>query len=223
MARFALLLLPAFALVAAVGGEEPTTIERGKAVFHDTQNREYPACAHCHAVVEEKEEARLPHAGPAGTLYGAAVREGWRNMKTYADVGEASQYCAKTWQKRKGGLEAAPLADLVAYLKSVAPPGPLPMRKVQKTPRLAAEYAGGDPEKGQALAGRMCAGCHNESEEAVSFALQPGKKKAEVIARKVRGYDAKGRFDPTEGTMSYFTNDRLSDEDLGHVVAYLAR
>jgi hypothetical protein len=43
------------------------------------------------------------------------------------------------------------------------------------------------------------------------------------VARKVRGYDAKGAFKPEEGSMSYFTNDRLSDEDLRNILAYVAQ
>lgn len=211
-------------LAAALGAGAEEAVARGKRLFHDTQEFQYPSCAHCHATVEEKEEAKLGLLGPGGTLHGSALREGWRNMRTYPDVGEASQFCARTWQKRKGGFGKEPLADLVAYLRSIAPgDAKLPLRKVQKTPKLLDRYPAGDPAKGKALAARWCAGCHHDRDDALSFELVPKKRKADQIAQKVRGYDDQRKFRPEEGTMSYYTTDRLSDEDLAHILAWLAK
>ena len=99
----------------------------------------------------------------------------------------------------------------------------LPKRKVEKKPRLMNDVAGGDAEKGKPLVERYCAGCHNESDDALSFELKPNRKKKTLILRKVRGYDQKGRFKPRSGTMGYYTTDRLSDADLRHIIAYLGR
>ena len=151
------------------------------------------------------------------------MRAGWRNMNTDADVGDASQRCAKWWQGRKGGLKPSQRADLVVFLETHAPKGPLPKRKVQRRPKLLATLGGGDAKKGEKLAVRYCGGCHNEADDALSFELKPGKRKRKVIARKVRGYDARKKFRPQDGTMSYFTTDRLADEDLRHLLAYLAK
>ena len=83
------------------------------------------------------------------------------------------------------------------------------------------DYEGGDAARGKALMERHCAECHNESDESISIPLPPKRKKKDLIARTVRGYDAKRKFKPK--TMSYFTTERLSDADLRHIIAYLGR
>lgn len=222
--RYAIAVLVLLGWAGADPNAEGDAAARGKKVFHDTQDLQYPSCAHCHNVVPEAEEAgKAAHLPPGGTLWGAAVREGWRNMNTFADVGEASQYCAKTWQQRRGGLRAEALADLVAYLRTIAPEGPLPKRKVEKKPKLLEDLDGGDAEQGEALAARHCTGCHNDKDDALSFPFQPARKEKNLVARKVRGYDEKNQFKPQGGTMSYYTTDRLPDEALRHIVAWLGR
>jgi mono/diheme cytochrome c family protein len=86
-----------------------------------------------------------------------------------------------------------------------------------------ADFAGGVPERGRRLVDRHCAGCHDPAEDALSFGFEPGKRKRAEVARKVRGFDAKGQFKPEEGSMSYYTNDRLTDEELLDILAYVAK
>lgn len=226
--RYALIAL-AFAcltlgLASAQSDSADNPVERGRKLFLDTQELAYPACAHCHNTMPEKDELKkAKQLGPGVTLDGAATRAGWRNRDSFKNVGEALQYCAKTWQERPGGFKAAPLADLVAYLNTLGDGKPLPKRKVQRKPKLLSDLAGGDAEKGKALTARFCGGCHNAEDDAISFPLKPGRKRSELIARKVRGYDAKSKFKPQGGTMSYYTTDRLADADLRHIIAYLGR
>ena len=220
--------LPMLAVIALLGAllaaADEATVARGKGVFHDTQRLEYPSCAQCHSLVPEKEEAqKAKHLGPGATLHGAAVREGWRNRNTYQDVGDASQRCAKWWQKRKGGLTPSQRADLVAYLRRHSPKGPLPKRKVERKPKLLKILDGGAAAKGAKLVAHYCHGCHNEADEALAVELKPGKKKKLLIARKVRGYNSKNQFKPQAGSMSYYTTDRLSDADLLHILAHLGK
>lgn len=205
-------------------GEKPdaAAIERGKKLFLDTQDDDYPSCADCHNTVPEADEAKLAkHLGPGVTLFGAARRAGWRNRDTFGNVAEASEYCAKTWQERKKGLKAAQRADLLAYLNSIGGDKPLPARKVERKPKLLDDIEGGDKEKGRKTAVRYCGHCHTA--DGLSFELEPAKKKKDLIARKVRGYDAKRRFRPQKSTMSYYTTERLSDGDLRDIIAYLGK
>ena len=51
--------------------------------------------------------------------------------------------------------------------------------------------------------------------------IKPGKKKKSYLVKKIRGYDSKNKFKP--GTMSYYTTDRLPDDDLKHILAYLGK
>jgi len=201
---------------------DAAAIERGKKLFADTQDDDYPSCADCHNVMPEDKEAKeAEHLGPGGTLFGSARRAGWRNSDSFKDVVAASEYCAKTWQQRKKGLDAKQEADLGAYLASIRGPKDLPMRKVERKPKLLDEIEGGDAEKGKKAAIRYCAGCHNP--DGLSFDLEPNSKKRDLIARKVRGYDPKRQFRPQKGTMSYYTTDRLADEQLRDIIAFLGK
>jgi len=222
--RLAVGVLLGFTVLGLALADSGDGVERGGRLFRDRQEGLYPSCADCHSLLPEEKEAEAEHRGPGSTLYGAAVRAGWRNMNTFEDVGEASQKCAKAWQKREKGLDKAQRSDLVAFLRGYAPEGTLPKREVQRKPKLAKDLSGGDAEKGKRLVSTWCMGCHNEAEDAVSFPFDPKKKrKRDQVARKVRGYDAKNAFNPEEGSMSYFTNDRLSDEDLKQILAYVAK
>jgi len=222
--RFLPILTVTALLAAWLAAADESAIARGKAIFHDTQRLEYPSCAQCHSLVSAKEEARkAEHLGPGATLYGAAVRGGWRNMNTYADVGEASQRCAKWWQKRKGGLKPSQRVDLAVFLRKHSPKGPLPKRKVERQPKLLKSLDGGDAAKGAKLAARYCHGCHAEADDALAVELKPNRKKKALIARKVRGYNAKNQFKPQAGSMSYYTTDRLPDADLNHIIAHLGK
>jgi cytochrome c553 len=222
--RFLPILVMTALLAALLVAEDENAVARGRALFHDTQKLEYPSCALCHSLVpEEEEREKAKYLGPGTTLYGAAVRGGWRNMNTYRDVGEASQRCAKWWQKRQGGLKAGQRADLVAFLRRHAPKGPLPKRKVERRPKLLEELGGGDAAKGAKLVAHYCHGCHREDPEALAVELKPHRKKKLLIARKVRGYNSKNKFKPQAGSMSYYTTDRLSDGDLRHIIAHLGK
>ncbi|MEM8885303.1 MAG: cytochrome c [Planctomycetota bacterium] len=201
---------------------DPKAVERGRKVFLDTQDDEYASCADCHNIVPEKEEIeKAKFLGPGGTLYGSAMRQGWRNSKDrYKDVVAASDPCAKTWQERDKGLSAEQKKDLGVFLQSIAGDKKLPMRKVRK-PKLISEYEGGDAAKGEKTAMRYCGQCHNP--QGVSFPLKPNRKRKHIIVRKVRGYNAKRQWKPSRGTMGWYSTERLSDKDLLDIVAYLGR
>lgn len=223
--RGALGLLACLLALGLAFADSDDAAARGEKLFRDRQEGLYPSCADCHSLLPEEQEAKAGQRGPGATLYGASVREGWRNMNTFKDAGEASQKCAKAWQARKSGLDAGQRRDLVSFLRTHAPEGTLPKREVQRQPKLLKDLSGGDAEAGKRLVATWCAACHNEAEDALSFAFEPGKRKRDQVARKVRGYDAKGAFKPEaeEGSMSYFTNDRLPDDELKHILAYVAK
>ena len=228
MTRLLLVLPPALLLLSlAVASEETEDprVARGRKLFFDTQGIEYPSCAQCHNLVPDEDEAeKAKYLGPGGTLWGSVRREGWRNLNTYADIGEALQPCARWWQKRKKGFDEEETAALVAFLKTQGGEGdPLPKRDVQKRPQMPESLDGGDVAKGALLTERHCGACHSDADDALSFELKPHRKGKDLVARKVRGYDAKRHFKPLDYTMSYYTNDRLTDEDLLHIVAYLGK
>ena len=216
------LLISAVWAQVATRKPDPKAVERGRKIFLDTQGDDYPSCADCHNTVPEaKETADAKHLGPGVTLFGAARRAGWRNRDTYRNVADASQYCAKTWQERKNGFKAAQRTDLLAYLRSIGGTRALPRRKVKTKPKLTKDLGGGDAQRGKKIAIQYCGKCHTD--DGLSFKLEPHKKKKDLIARKVRGYNAKRKFKPQKGTMSYYTTQRLSDKDLRDIIAYLGK
>jgi len=207
-------------------GPDPAAVERGRALFRDTQEGLAASCADCHSLLPpEKEKKKAEHLGPGASLWGSAKRAGWRNVEFYDDVGAASGLCARVYQERKGGLTEKQQDDLTAFLLTQGPKdkqrGELPARKVEKKPKLLRKYPDGDKKKGEKLYTRYCTGCHNDAEDAVSFEIRPGRKRRAQIARRVRGYTARRRFKPD--AMSYYPTHRLSDEQLGDILAYLGR
>ncbi len=198
---------------------------RGRALLADTGELAYASCLHCHSILAPEKAQKQTPRKQAHTLFGAAIRAGWRNRNTYADAAEASQFCAKKFQGRRKGLSAAQRSDLLAVLKTRVPQGKttLPKRKVGK-PRVhkdIAKYDGGDAKRGQTRFANNCAECHHDGDDSISFALKPGKKRKAFIVRKVRGFDAKRRFRPS--AMGYYTPERLSDDALRDILAYLGR
>jgi len=212
-------------LAVAADTVEPEPVKRGRALFADTGELTYASCAHCHGLAAEGGERKSKVRKQAHTLFGAVLREGWRNRNNYADVGAASQYCAKTFQERRKGLTVSQRKDLIAFLATQVPKDKtkLPKREVKraKMHKDFTKYEGGDAVKGKGLFERSCVECHNDRDDSISMILKPGKKTKKLIVRKVRGYDAKRRFKPS--TMGYFTAASLSDDELRHVLAYLGR
>jgi len=207
-------------------------VERGKKLFHDTGDLEYPSCAHCHATVsveEERKQTGTVHI--AFPVFNSASRGAWKNKpkgKGPATAADAGNICVVAFQKRKK-LGAADLADLNAFIASVSPDKDVKPRKIKYAPAVLTSLEGGDAKAGKKNVERICGTCHGKSDDHLQFNLRAGKIRKQKIAMKVRGYikDKKKksgmRFKPNAGQMSFFAKNRLSDKELLDIIAYLGK
>jgi len=204
----------------------------GKKLFGDTGDYEYPSCAHCHATVSATDEFKATgHVRPAFPVFNAAHRGAYKNKpkgKAPATAADAGNICVKVFQKRKP-LPAAQLAHLNAYIASVSPGKDAKPRKILYAPKLPADLDSGDAAKGKDKVVMYCGGCHGASDDHLQIELKAGKFKKNKVVMKVRGWirDKKAksgmRFKPNAGQMSFFATNRLPDEDLLDILAYLGR
>ena len=219
-----LLLYAGFA-VAQGGGDAA----KGKRMFLDSgEDLDYPSCAHCHATVSARDEAKeTKHIRPAYPVFDSSHRGAWKNKKQGAvgSAADAGNFCVVAFQKRKK-LPAGDLANLNAYLASVSPDKDVKPRKINYRPAIPKSLDGGDAKAGKGKVALYCGGCHGAGDEHIQFELKPKKKAKLKIAQKVRGYARKkGKitFAPNAGMMSFFAKDRLPDKDLLDILAYLGK
>lgn len=213
-------------LVSAQGAGDAA---RGKKLFEHDAKLEYPSCAHCHATVSAEEELKKTgHIRIAFPVFNSANRGAWKNKPAGKDPkspGWAGNICAKAFQKIKGGLTAAQVADLDAYIKTVSP-GEAKPRKIKYAPKIPESLDGGDAAEGKKKIATYCSTCHGASDDHLQFELKAGKYPKLKVAHKVRGwYRIKGKmkFAPYKGSMSFFAKNRLSDKDLLDIIAYLKK
>jgi len=228
--RFVVPVLFVFAVcVGLVGAQGAGDAAAGKKIFTDSgEDLDYPSCAHCHATVDASKELEMTgHVRPAYPVFNTAGRGAWKNKpagKGPASAGDAGNICVRAFQKRKK-LPASDVADLNAFLATVSP-GEAEPRKIQYAPALPESLDGGNADEGRKKVEAYCGGCHGASDDHLQFELKPGRKPKLKVAMKVRGWvekDGKRKFQANNGMMSFFAKDRLPDEDLLDILAYVGR
>ncbi len=227
----------------ALGAQEESEVITGRA---DAGRRLYYsaalgtnglACAHCHADFDEGTQADgLIRAGHS--LYGAASRPNWwgreaEKPNAYPNIGAAAAVCVEHFQRQPDRLNAQQLVDLRAYLRYIN-------RKQQRESLVLSsgadrtgEYLGFD--EGNRLRGRdlfyaACHTCHPNAKSGIGPAL-PTDREPAYYARKVREGDGLGAqiagidpnaYDPGSGQfMPFFSVDRLSNDQLSDLIAYI--
>jgi thiosulfate dehydrogenase len=221
------------ALLAACGGEV-SGADRGEELFESTSlspsSLNVFACSTCHSA----EAGDDLSGGAAGyRLYGSALRPRFWGDE-YDALREAVDACLLFFMK------AEPLEPddddfhaLYEYLVSVspddAPSDPLPFTVVENV----ADVERGDAGRGEEVYARSCAACHGDAFSADGSILRsevnlpgvtadypnlfPGIDPSLVVIEKVRH----GRFFNIGGDMPLFSQEALSDEDLGALLSYL--
>jgi mono/diheme cytochrome c family protein len=236
--RSGVVVLAAFAVVVGVaglqaraGGEGEGDAEKGRKIYFETNELEFPSCAHCHATVPVDQELKQTgHIRPAFPVYDSSHRGAWKNQAAGKDpksAGDAGNICVKAFQKREK-LEAAALADLNAFLLTVSPDKDVEPRKIHYAPKIPDKLDGGDAEAGAKKVQIYCATCHGKTDEHLQFELKPGRRDKRKVAMKVRGWvvdkkTGKEKFKPNAGQMSFFAIDRLPDADLLDILAYVGK
>jgi cytochrome c len=222
---------PAEPVLAGVGSATLAPTGGGKAVY---ENRVTGAntfkCATCHALAEPANDGLRRPGHPIGD---ATRRPSYKNGKVPRMI-DAVNSCLTEWMNAEPWTESdARYTALHAWLDDTAtelgaaPSRNAPALQIQRVdPPLM--VSGGDAARGQATFNGSCIVCHGANGEGTERApnvrglgLDPG-----YIATRVR---TSGRSDSkvypglTGGVMPFWGADRLSDNELIDIVAYLEK
>lgn len=222
---------------AGCSGEAPTETrsarELGEALFDDrglsTSGFNVFSCSTCHSVEQPESNPYL-----AGfSLADSAHRSSWWNgyVTQYLD---AVNVCLVFFMRGEPIEPGDPEGDaLYEFLSSISPTNPaaaIQYTVVKNAPSLA----GGDPDHGRVVYDAACQSCHgnkgsghgrlNSSVTILGPDLSdyydqefPGIDHGLILSEKVRH----GQFFGIGGNMPFFALERLSDDDLADLTAYL--
>jgi len=230
----ALLLFPAAVLLSACdsdsGPEVPVEPEAtselgkmGETIYRSTvDDGNSFTCATCHALTEPAADFRRP----GHSIGDAAARPSYKNGQV-SEMREAVNSCLTEWMNAEP-WEASDdrWVALETFLEEIAPPTAEPLSFTVLAAPSESDLAGGNPDAGREVFNASCAVCHGENgdgtDQAPSLMVRP--LGAEEIGRRVR---TSGRADssvyngPTGGIMPFWAADRLSNEELRDMVAWL--
>lgn len=198
--------------------------ERGRSVYGNrVEDGNSFACATCHAIEEPTDDGLRRPGHPIGD---ALARPSFKNGRVESFL-EAANSCLVEW------MNAEPWSEddedhraLVAFLERSTPSSAPPLSFEIVQPPPVDRLAGGDAEVGRSDFNATCAVCHGEdgagTEQGPPLAGRP--LDPELVARRVR---TSGRMESTTysgltgGIMPFWAPDRLGDEELRNIVAFL--
>ncbi len=204
-------LLSSMSLLAC-GVAAPAGNEAGEAVYRQplTDGNTF-ACSTCHALTASDDSPRRA-AHPIG---GASRRGLWKNGAATTFL-EAVNVCVKGWQGAPAWAATDPrFSALSAFLDAQGDQASEQrLTFAQVAPPMT--LGGGQAARGQVVFNETCALCHG-TDGAGSvrgpnlYGTQPT---AELVASRVRGF-------PLVGRMPFWAEDRMSDDELRDVIAWL--
>lgn len=223
----------ALLLLAGLAACEQTAADAGRDRFEDpagfsdsSLNR--MACADCHSAEQGGDPQRIL---PGHDLWGVGARAafwGGRSSRLIDAVDQCIVYFL-LGDPLDPASEAGMQLD--EFLRSITPagsdPAPLPMTIVENVTAIPL----GDPAAGEATYARACGYCHGErgtgagglsdfilpDSTAEYDGLFPGVPRGLVVIEAIRH----GRFFGIGGQMPLFSLERLSDVEIGDILAYL--
>jgi mono/diheme cytochrome c family protein len=183
------------------------------------------ACNTCHALQEPSVDGirRVGHA-----LGDATRRPSWKNGKV-ATMLEAVNSCLSEWMNVPEPWKEADKRwqALYKWLDGMGGEGDAPPVNIQISPPPD-DLSGGNPEAGQALFNQSCTMCHgnNAAGGCCGPPLAGTGLEPDYIALRVRtsGLSDSPVYDGlTGGIMPFWGLDRLSDDELRDVVAFVSK
>jgi mono/diheme cytochrome c family protein len=208
--------------------------ERGQEIFRDRDfGRTGVACMDCHTDYDEagKDDGRIR---PGHSILGVHARAYAWNGEFSGDAlrrtaGGAAK-CAWHFQERGTGVETAlsaeEVAALMAFYEYISPGDEIPMLNWQAVTwpgdpdfdPVSFEQAiepieklRGDWQHGERLYGMACAFCHDHG---IGPAMRILKRKADRLPSVVRA---------GEDAMPFFSRDKLTDQDIADIKAFVSR
>jgi len=215
------------------------TSEAGRRLFHSSAiSNNGLSCGHCHADFDEsKRSDGLIRA--AHSLYNSYYRETWwgkdpEDPDAYASIDEASLVCVVHYMRNKTKLTAQQLLDLKAYLKSLSFKLVRRAQPIAPAADLTGEYpvyAGGNRFEGKEVFYAACHSCHPNGNAGIAPKPIPRDQDFSYYAKYIREGDGLGAVlsgvDPNayqykDGRfMPFFGADRLSNEQISDIIAYI--
>jgi mono/diheme cytochrome c family protein len=203
----------------------PDAIERGMEIYETPfADGNTFACATCHALQEPTDDGLRRPGHPIGD---ATRRPTYKNGAV-DDLRAAVNSCVTEWMNAEALSEVDPRWRLLrglleATASDAADPAPELTIDVVEPP---SDLTGGDVAEGMTLFNRSCAVCHGPDAAGTELApsLIGGRLVGERIARRVRlsgRADSAVYDDLTGGIMPFWASDRLSDEELLDLVAFV--
>lgn len=224
----------ALLLAAAACGGEISGAERGAEVFESTDlspsDLNVFSCATCHTA----DEGAGPTDGhPGYRMFGVAARTRYWG-EDYGLLKDAVSACLVFFMKGEPlDPEAEDFHALYEYLLSITPDGAPGEPYAFTVVEDVVDVPRGDAGRGEAVYARSCQHCHGQAFSADGSILReevnlpgvtetypqefPGVEPSLVVIEKVRH----GRFFGVGGEMALFSEEALSDDDLGDLLAYL--
>lgn len=182
-------------------------------------------CELCHALEEPSDQWIRP-----GHPIGDAIRRPHFKNGTIDSLMEASNVCLEEWmgvdEEDLWTGDHADWRNLEAFLQQEAPKNMAePLEVELAEPLMGAALEGGDPQLGREIFNVSCALCHGvDGDGGLVFGLRDLNLMPDLIARKVRlsGPGNSNIFDGLNGgQMPFWAADRLSDDDIRDIVAFL--
>jgi mono/diheme cytochrome c family protein len=179
------------------------------------------ACSTCHALSEPAPDGNIRPGHPIGD---AAARPSFKNGQ-FTDLRDAVNTCRSEWMLAPDfEADDARWLALEGYLQEQAPDSAPPLEF--QTAAIPTDLSGGDVEEGRAIFNGRCIVCHGENATGTERApaLQGEFLEPDYIAERVRTSGTVGSrvyVGLTGGRMPFWAEDRLSNEQLINVIAFV--
>jgi mono/diheme cytochrome c family protein len=187
---------------------------------------------------------------PAHTVWNAPWRETWKGNQEWSEDSSSvlgaygGQICVTAFFPEGSEMTAEQAAHIEAFIKTLKddPPDPADLRAqvldygfkdwdteadflaslVDEAGEWSYGEALGDVDSGEALAGRHCAACHTDSDGTVNpgQVYSAGSAPLDLWVARIRRKNLDS-VDRPNARMPGFTVDRLPDEDLRDLLAFL--
>ena len=214
MSLIAAFALAAFAWPAADSNPAPERVAQPGTAAHGREIYSGAGCASCHAS-SLSQEAKSPLILAGHPLEGAPFRGTWWNGRIATDVGEASDFCLRTFIDPKSeGFTAEERKALVLFMQELGSERGVSPLALLRRDAGDVDLRAGDATRGRDLYQRACVSCHTvagraaaEVERELIGDLSPAQV-AEIIRKGT-------------GRMPFFQVDRLDAPQVADIAAYL--